>query len=70
MLPLFFILMIVGLSILVNYLRSEEITWLTYYIGTMVGFLISGIVLDLWNWRSRKREEEKKSKENSKRRYV
>ena len=70
MLPLFFILMIVGLSILVNYLRSEEITWLTYYIGTMVGFLISGIVLNLWNWRSRKREEEKKSKKNSKRRYV
>ena len=70
MLPLFFILMIVGLSILVNYLRSEEITWLTYYIGTMVGFLISGIVLNLWNWRNRKREEEKKSKENSKRRYV
>jgi putative effector of murein hydrolase LrgA (UPF0299 family) len=70
MLPLLFILIVVGLSIVVNYLRSEEITWLTYYIGTMVGFLISGIVLDLWNWRSRKREEEKKRKENSKKRYV
>jgi len=69
MLPLLFILIVVGLSILVNYLRSEEITWLTYYMGTMVGFLISGVVLDLWNWRSRK-QEEKRRKEKPTRRYI
>jgi hypothetical protein len=69
MLPLLFILIVTGLSILVSYLLSENITWMTYYMGTMSGLLISGIVLDLWNRRSRKREE-KKRKENSKRRYV
>jgi hypothetical protein len=35
----------------------------------MSGLLISGIVIDIWNWRNRKREE-KKRKENSKRRYL
>jgi putative effector of murein hydrolase LrgA (UPF0299 family) len=69
MLPLLFILAVTGLSIYVNYLRSEEITWLTYYMGTMAGILISGIVLDLWNWRSRKREE-KRRKEESITRYL
>lgn len=69
MLPFLFILAVVGLSIVVNYLRSEEITWLTYYMGTMVGFLISGVVLDLWNWRSRK-QEEKRRKEKPARKYI
>jgi O-antigen/teichoic acid export membrane protein len=67
--PLLFILIVTGLSIFINYLLSEEITWMTYYIGTMSGLLISGIVIDIWNWRNRKREE-KKRKENSKRRYL
>jgi predicted tellurium resistance membrane protein TerC len=67
--PLLFILIVTGLSILINYLLSEEITWKTYYMGTMSGLLISGIVIDIWNWRNRKREE-KKRKENSQRRYL
>jgi predicted tellurium resistance membrane protein TerC len=67
--PLLFILIVTGLSISINYLLSEEVTWLTYYMGTMSGLLISGIVIDIWNWRNRKREE-KKRKENSKRRYL
>ena len=69
MLPLLFILIVTGLSIFVNYLLSEKITWLTYYMGTMSGLLISGIAIDLWNWRSR-RSEEKKLKEKSKIRYI
>jgi uncharacterized membrane protein YdcZ (DUF606 family) len=67
--PLLFILIVTGLSIFINYLLSEKVTWLTYYMGTMSGLLISGIVIDIWNWRNRKREE-KKRKENSKRRYL
>ena len=69
MLPLLFILIVTGLSILASYLLSENITWLTYYMGTMSGLLISGSMLDLWNWRSRKREE-KKLKEEFKRVYI
>ena len=69
MYPLLFILVVTGLSILIHYLLSEKVTWLTYYMGTMSGLLISGIVIDIWNWRNRKREE-KKREENSKRRYV
>lgn len=67
--PLLFILIVTGLSIFINYLLSEKVTWLTYYMGTMSGLLISGIVIDIWNWRNRKREE-KKRKENSQRRYL
>jgi uncharacterized membrane protein YdcZ (DUF606 family) len=69
MAPLLFILIVTGLSIFINYLLSEEITWKTYYMGTMSGLLISGIVIDIWNWRNRKREE-KKRKENPQRRYL
>lgn len=69
MLPLSFILLVTGLSIVVNCLRSEEITWLTFYMGGMTGLLISGIATDLWVWRSRKRQE-KRRKEESIRRYV
>jgi len=35
MLPLLFILIVTGLSILVSCLVSDEITWFTYYIGAM-----------------------------------
>jgi predicted tellurium resistance membrane protein TerC len=69
MLPLLFILIVIGLSIFVSYLLSENITWFTYYVGTMSGILISGIALDLWSRRSRKREE-KKLREKSKRGYL
>ena len=69
MLPLLFILIVTGLSILVSYLLSEKITWFTYYMGTMSGLLISGIALELWNRRSRRREE-KKLREKSKRGYF
>ena len=68
MLPLLFILIVIGLSMLVSCLLSEKITWFTYYIGTMSGLLISGIALEFWNRRSRRREE--KLKEKSKKAYI
>ena len=63
MLPLLFILIVIGLSILISYLLSDEITWLTYYIGTMAGLLISGIALDFWNRRRRKDQHVKIKRE-------
>jgi hypothetical protein len=69
MLPLLFILIVTGLSISVSCLLSERITWLTYYMGTMSGLLISGVAIDLWYWVSRRREENK-LKEKSKRGYI
>ncbi len=56
MLPLLFILIVTGLSILISCLLSDEITWFTYYIGTVAGLLISGIALGFWNRRSRRDE--------------
>jgi len=57
MLPLLFILIVTGLSILIGRLLSDEITWFTYYVGAMAGLLVSGIVLDLWTKRKRRRDE-------------
>jgi predicted tellurium resistance membrane protein TerC len=62
MLPLLFILIVIGLSMLVSCLLSEKITWFTYYIGIMSGLLISGIVLEFSNRRRRKREQELREK--------
>ena len=57
MIPLLFILIVTGLSILVSCHFSPEITWLTYYIGGMIGLFISGISLDFWNRRNRRYED-------------
>ena len=55
--PLLFIIIVTGLSILISHYYSSEVTWLTYYIGAMVGFVLSGISLEFWNRRKRKKEE-------------
>ena len=62
MLPLLFILLVIALSVLVTCQLSEKITWFTYYIGIMLGLLISGIVLEFSNRRRRKREQELREK--------
>ena len=69
MLPLLFILVVTGLGILISLLLSDNITWFTYYVGAMAGLLVSGVALDLWNRRSRRREE-KKREEKSKEVYL
>jgi len=53
MIPLLFILIVTGLSILISCHLSPEITWFTYYIGAVIGLFISGIALDFWNIRNR-----------------
>ena len=68
MLPLLFILLVIALSVVVSCQLTEKITWFTYYIGIMSGLLISGIVLEFWNRRTRKREE--KLREKAKKPYF
>jgi L-lactate permease len=64
MIPLLFIIMITGLSIVVSCQFSSEVTWFTYYLGGVVGLLVSGVALEIWNKRTRaKEEEEAKAKE-------
>lgn len=55
MLPLLFILFITGLSIMITYYVSEDVTWFTYYIGGVVGLLVSSIILEIWTRRKRKK---------------
>jgi len=55
--PLLFIIIVTGLSLLISHYYSAERTWFTYYIGVMVGFVVSGISLDIWNRRRKKQEE-------------
>jgi len=57
MIPLLFIQIVTVFSILIIKYVSSEVTWFTYYIGAMVGFIVSGISLELWNRRRRKKEE-------------
>ena len=57
MIPLLFILIITGLSLLISRHFSVEGSWLNYYVGALAGFMVSGISLELWNRRRRKLEE-------------
>lgn len=54
MIPLLFILMVTGLSILISRHFAPKVTWFTYYIGTVIGIFVSGMALDFWNKRNRK----------------
>ncbi len=56
MIPLLFILIVTGFSILISCHFSPEITRPTYYIGAAIGLFASGIALDFWNGRNRRYE--------------
>jgi predicted tellurium resistance membrane protein TerC len=56
--PLLFIIVVVGVSLMISFHMSQEVTWFTYYAGGMAGLLVSGAVLGFWNRRRRKKEEE------------
>ena len=53
MIPLLFILIVTGLSILISCHLSPEITWFTYCIGAVIGLFISGMALASWDRRNR-----------------
>jgi predicted tellurium resistance membrane protein TerC len=54
MITLLFILMVTGSSILISCHFALKVTWFTYYIGTVIGILVSGMALDFWNKRNRR----------------
>jgi len=54
---LLFILVVTGCCLLISRHFSVEGTWISYYVGGIVGFIVSGISLDIWNKRRRKLEE-------------
>lgn len=55
MLPLLFILFVTGISIVATCYLSENITWFTYYLGGVIGLLVSSIFLEIWTRRKRKK---------------
>lgn len=65
MLALLLIVMGTIFGVLVSsFFVEEESTWLTYYIGGIVGLLVSSVILEIRNVQRRKKEleEEKKIK--------
>ena len=54
MIPLLFILMVTGLSILVSCHVTPIVTWFTYYLGAVIGLFVSGMAIDFWEKRSRR----------------
>ena len=62
MLPLLFIILITGLSVLVSTLVSPKATWFEYYRGGIIGFFLSAVILHLWNKRRRKKEMEQEKR--------
>ena len=59
MLPLLFIILGITLGILVALQIGEGTSWFTYYVGGMIGLLLSSLALEWWNKQKRKKEEEK-----------
>ena len=56
-----FLLLVMGtlLGVLVStWVADEEATWLTYYIGGIVGLFVSSVTLEIRNLQRRKRELE------------
>ena len=65
MLALVLIVMGTVVGVLVSaFFIDEESTWITYYIGGIVGLLVSSVILEIRNVQRRKKEleEEKKIK--------
>jgi len=57
MLPLLFILIITGLGIFITYYLSNDISWFTYYIGGVIGLLVSSLILEIWTKQKRKQHD-------------
>jgi hypothetical protein len=61
MIPLILIIVITGISMFIGSLLSPEPTWFDYYRGGIVGFFISGVILQIMNKWQRKKEEMKEN---------
>ena len=63
MLALLLIVMGTLLGVLVStFFVEEESTWLTYYLGGIVGLLVSSVILEIRNVQRRKKELEEEKK--------
>jgi hypothetical protein len=60
MFSLLFVLTVTFLCVLISYLMSEDVTWFDYYKGGVIGLLISGVILQIWNKRRMKQEMKNK----------
>ena len=58
MLPLLFILSVIGLSVYISTFFVSEVTFFTYYVGGVIGMFVSGIALEIYIRRKRKQEED------------
>jgi hypothetical protein len=58
MLPLLFILSVIGLSVYISTFFVSEVTYFTYYVGGVIGMFVSGIALEFWIRRKRKEEKD------------
>lgn len=58
MIPLLFILLVTGVSIYCFLHFSAEISWFTYYLGGVVGLLVSSLMLEIWTRKKRKEKGE------------
>ena len=63
MISLIVIIVIIVISILINYIISAELTWIVYYKGIIIGMLISGVVLKMWNYKKLKAELKKQQED-------
>ena len=48
------------LGILISNYFSSETNWFTYYRGGIAGVFLSGVILEFWNRRRKRKEGEKK----------
>jgi hypothetical protein len=60
MIPLVLIFLITGLSIKLACQLSIEVTWFTYYLGSVTGLFLSGCTLELWTRRKKGSYERRK----------
>jgi len=60
--PLLFILFMVALGIIIALQFGKEATWFNYYAGSIAGLLVSGLVLEFFVKRKRKKELEETKK--------
>ena len=57
MIALLFILSITGTSIWITYQLNSEVSWFTYYMGGLIGLMVSGVALQFWNARKARKLE-------------
>jgi hypothetical protein len=57
MIALLFILIITGVSIFISCRLNPEVNWFTYYLGGIIGLLVSGVVLQYLNVRKARKLE-------------